>query len=286
MMNNVNGRSHLYGIIGNPIEHTLSPFIHNFIAEKCGHNNIYLPFLVENDIENAIKGAFSLNIKGMNVTVPYKEKVIKYLVGYNEAVENIGACNMLVRKDNGYYGYNTDASGLARAMKADGVELLNKVVVILGAGGAARSSAYVCASEGVKKIYILNRTLEKATKIAEMISDNYANIEVVPLNLYDYNRVSEEDVIAIQTTNVGLNNITDVIISDESFYDKIEVGYELNYCPAVTKFMKILIAKNRKAYNGLKMLEYQAIEAYEKWNDVVVSEEIAEELYQLLKKEK
>ena len=136
MLNDINGYTRTCGLIGNPVEHTLSPVIHNTLSMVLGENLAYVPFHVENGrLEDAVKGAFALNLLGLNVTVPYKSDVIPYLTDIDPLAENIGAVNTLVRTETGYKGYNTDMPGLYRAMCEDGVKVKGEKVLILGAGG-------------------------------------------------------------------------------------------------------------------------------------------------------
>ena len=167
----INGKTKLMGLIGNPVEHTLSPVIHNTIASCMNENMAYLPFPVKEDLEMAVKGAYALGVQGMNVTVPYKSAVMPSLVNVDEQAAIIGAVNTLVRVDGGYKGYNTDLPGLYRAMRSDGIELADAKVVILGAGGAARSAAFLCAFHKAKEVYILNRTVQKAALVAEEVKE-------------------------------------------------------------------------------------------------------------------
>ena len=120
----LDGYTRTCGLIGNPVEHTLSPLIHNYLAQKTGQNLAYVPFLVENGrLEDAVKGAFALNLLGLNVTVPYKSDVIPFLEEVDDLAGRIGAVNTLVRTENGYKGYNTDMPGLYRAMQSDKVKI-------------------------------------------------------------------------------------------------------------------------------------------------------------------
>ena len=250
----IDGKTKIYGVVGKPISHTLSPSIHNYIAQINNENKVYLPFLVEDDIKKAIEGAFVLDIKGLNITVPYKEAVMKVLEGYDEAAGVVGAVNTLVKTQDGYYGYNTDVIGLKKAMEYDGVNIKDEVVVILGAGGAARAACYLCAKEGARKIYILNRTIAKADAIARDIRNVCRYKNVISLSVDDYSDVIENEIVVIQTTSVGLSNKDEVIIENDDFYDKISVGYDVIYSPSITRFMEMIISRNKRAYNGLKML--------------------------------
>lgn len=280
----INGKTRVCGLIGNPVEHTMSPVIHNTLAEKFGHNLVYVPFLVE-DVEKAVKGAYALNILGMNATVPHKSDVIAHLSEIDPLAEAIGAVNTLVRTETGYKGFNTDMSGLLRAMQSEGIVLKDKPVVILGAGGAARAVAFMCGFEGVKKIYMLNRSLDKAQKVSEEVNQYFEKELIFPMELATYDTLPDEKMLVIQSTSVGLSpNDEDVVIADEAFYEKVEVGFDLIYKPFETMFMKKCKQHGVSAYNGLKMLLYQGIIAYEKWMNVEVDEATSMEIYEKMKK--
>lgn len=281
----INGHTRLCGLIGNPVEHTLSPAIHNTLAEKLGHNLVYVPFLVEpNQLQAAVEGAYGLNVLGMNVTVPYKSDVIPGLKEIDALAGKIGAVNTLVRVPGGFKGYNTDILGLYRAMCSEGISLEGESVLLLGAGGVARAVAFLCAEKGAKQVYLLNRSLEKAQAVAEEVNVIFGKDVILPMMLSDYKNLPEEKMLALQCTSVGLHPNTDcAVIEDKDFYQKIHTGYDLIYKPAETKFMKYVKESGGLAYNGLKMLLYQGVIAYELWNDVTVTKETAEEIYEILK---
>lgn len=285
----INGKTRVCGLIGNPVEHTLSPVIHNTLAEKLSHNLVYVPFLVEGGCEEAgaaVKGAYALNVLGMNVTVPHKENVIPYLTEIDSLAEKIGAVNTLVRIPGGYKGYNTDMTGLYRAMCSEGIVLKDADVLILGAGGAARAVAFLCAEQGAGRIYLLNRTLEKAELVAEEVGVKCGRSCVIPMQLSDYDKLPDKKYLAIQCTSAGLYPDTEnAVITEPEFYQKIHTGYDLIYRPSRTKFMRLVEEAGGKAYHGLKMLLYQGIDAYELWNHVNVPEETATEIYERMKKE-
>ncbi len=283
----VNGKTRLCGLIGNPVEHTLSPLIHNALAEKLNHNLVYVPFQVEEEqVSEAVKGAYALNVLGMNITVPHKSAVIDSLQEIDGLAASIGAVNTLVRVNGGYKGYNTDMSGLYRALLSEGIQLKGEEILILGAGGAARAVAFMCAYYGAAKVYILNRTIEKAEYVAGEVNAALATSCVIPLPLADYNCLMDKKYLAIQSTSVGLYpNVEDVVIEDADFYEHVHTGYDLIYRPAKTKFMSCVESAGGKAYHGLKMLLYQGIDAYEMWNQTQIPEEMALEIYELLKKE-
>lgn len=281
----IDGKTRLLGLMGDPVEHTLSPVIHNTLSEILGLNNVYVPFHVKKEgLAKAVEGAFQLNILGLNVTVPHKNDVIASLSLVSDEGLAIGAVNTLVRTENGYRGYNTDMLGLTREIKSYGIELEGRKVIILGAGGAARAVAYMCMAEKASEIYILNRTLEKATEIAEHMNSFFGRQTIRAMKLSDW-RDLEGKYIVIQSTSIGLKPDNDrAVIEDEDFYRMIDTGVDLIYSPFETKFMKLCRRNGAKAYNGLKMLLYQGIIAYELWNDISVSEEVADQVYKVLEK--
>lgn len=281
----IDGHTRTCGLIGNPVEHTMSPAIHNTLAERLGHNLVYVPFHVEEGrISDAVKGAYGLNILGMNVTVPYKSDVIPALSEIDDLAKQIGAVNTLVRTQEGYKGYNTDMPGLYRAMSSEGISLEGEEVILLGAGGAARAVAFLCASKNVSKVYLLNRSLDKAKAVADEVNEACKRACIVPMALADYESLPKKQFLAIQATSVGLYpHVEQAVIEEPEFYKRIHTGYDLIYKPAETRFMKLVRENGGKAFHGLKMLLYQGVIAYELWNRVSVSEEDALAVYDVLK---
>lgn len=287
MQRKINGKTKTCGLFGNPVEHTLSPVIHNHLAEAMGHNLVYVPFLVENHkVKEAVEAVGALHLGGVNVTVPHKSAVMEYLDEVDDLAKKIGAVNTIVPKEGKLIGYNTDMPGLYRAMQSEGIAVTGEKVVILGAGGAARSVAMLCATYGAEKIYMLNRSIEKVQQIAAEVNALFKKDMLTPMELQDYTRLPDKEYLAIQATSVGLfPNCEDVVIMDEAFYDYIKIGVDLIYNPEMTKFMKILHKQGKKTMNGLKMLLYQGIIAYELWNDCEITNELAEEVLEKMKEE-
>ncbi len=280
-----NGETRTCGVIGNPIEHTLSPLLQNYLAEETGTNMVYVPFHVEpGNLEDAVKGAYALNLLGCNVTVPYKGDVVKYVTELDGLAARIGAVNTLVRCENGFKGYNTDMEGLYRAMLSDGVDPEGKECVILGAGGVARAVAVLLLEKKAAGVYILNRTLERAQNIAEEVNQMAGRDFIKAFALEEYIKLPEHKrFLVIQATNVGMHpHVKDVVIEEEAFYEKVEVGYDLIFNPGDTQFMQMTRKKGGKAFNGAKMLVYQGIIAFELWNRVCITEETAELVNQLV----
>lgn len=278
----INGRTRTCGLIGNPVEHTMSPVIHNNLATATGENLTYVPFHVENGrLGDAVKGAFGLNILGMNVTVPYKSDVIPFLSDIDLLAKRIGAVNTLVRTEDGYKGYNTDMPGLLRAMKHDGVEVEGETIILLGAGGVARAVAMLLADNNAEKVYILNRTTDKAQKIADEINEYMGKEIIVAKKLDDYKTLpADKKYLAIQATSVGMYpKVDEAVIEDDDFYKMLHTGYDLIFNPLETKFMRLAKNNGANAFHGYRMLLYQGVIAYELWTNKSVPDELAEEVY-------
>ena len=231
-----------------------------------------------------MSGADALNLLGLNVTVPYKSAVIECLKEIDGLAGNIGAVNTLVRTAGGYKGYNTDMEGLYRAMVSEGISIAGETVILLGAGGAARAVAYLCAVKGAAQVYMLNRTLDKAQAVAGEVNRAMGREVICPMALENYTMLPEGKYLTIQGTSVGLApHAEEAVITEDAFYEKVGTGFDLIYRPWETKFMQLTRAHGGQAYNGLKMLLYQGIIAYELWNDVKISEEEAQVVYERLK---
>ncbi len=289
-MQMIGGNTQVYGIVGNPVRHTMSPKIHNFLAELLGHDLVYLPFEVSGDVMTAVRGAYELGIRGMNVTVPYKSAVIRALAEVDAEAERIGAVNTLVGTDGGYKGYNTDVTGLRRELQEEGISISGERVIILGAGGAARAAAMMCAADGAREIYIWNRNREKAVNLAEDVKHNLSaedstdasigTVQVQALGDMEYEQLSDTKYIAFQCTPVGLSPHTgEAVIEDSKFYRQLKYAVDLIYIPKRTRYMELAEEAGVYAVNGAKMLIYQAIAAYELWNDVVLSQEVIGQLF-------
>lgn len=282
----INAKTSVCGLIGNPVEHSISPLIHNALSALCNIDLVYVTFKVEKGhVKTAVDGAFALNIKGMNVTVPHKQEVLEALADIDPLAQSIGAVNTLVRTEHGYKGYNTDILGLHRSMIEEGIGIRNESVVILGAGGASRAIAFLCAKEGAKAVYVLNRTVEKAQAIADAVNAEFPGV-VVAMPMAEYGNLPDTRFLCIQTTSVGLHPKDDeVVLDDETFYQKIHTGIDIIYNPYETRFMKLVKKAGGKTMNGLKMLLYQGVAAYELWNDVKISQGMADQLLTEMKKE-
>lgn len=274
----IDGKTRVWGLIGNPVEHTLSPLIQNTFASFTGVNAVYVPLGVREGLEAAIRGAHAFGFAGMNVTVPYKMEIMGLLSQIDEAAENVGAVNTLKYTPEGYKGYNTDVTGFVRELEKYEVPVAGQDVIVIGAGGASRAVCEGLRQLYVDHIYMLNRSVDKARSSYGEASD------ITLLGLDEYDKIPEGKYTCIQCTSVGLpGNENHAAIEDDRFYSFVETGVDLIYNPAETFFMHKVREQGGKAYNGLDMLVYQAVAAFETVHEVEISEEAVEKVYSILR---
>jgi shikimate dehydrogenase len=270
MKKEIDGKTEIIGIIGKNIENSLSLFIHNQIILKYSLNFCYLPFQVaESNLDKAIQGVKALNIKGVNITFPYKEKVITFLDDLEESARRIGAVNTIVNNKGILIGYNTDVIGFKRSLREDEEFVIKKKkAVIFGAGGAARGVIYALLEEGIEEIYIFNRTPERAEKIKQDFSSFFpkSSIYVFPLEEENLKDKIESAHLAVNTTSLGIPpQIDKTPLPDEKLFHPDLLVYDLIYHPAKTFFLRQAERAGAKIINGLPMLVYQGIESFYLW---------------------
>ncbi len=270
MKREINGKAKIIGIIGKNTENSLSPLIHNQIILKYSLNFCYLPFKVtENDLSQAIQGIRALSIKGVNVTFPYKEKVIEFLDEVEESARRIGAVNTIVNNKGILTGYNTDVIGFKKSLQEDGKFVIKeKKAVILGAGGAARAVVYALLEEEIEEICIFNRTLEKAKKIKQNLSSFFpkSRIIVFPLEGEDLKDKIEKAHLLVNATSLGMPpRVDNTPLPDEKLFHPNLLVYDLIYHPVRTLFLRQAERAGAKIINGLPMLVYQGIESFYLW---------------------
>lgn len=196
----ITGKTKIIGIFGDPIEHTFSPLIHNEAFKYLGLDYCYVPFHVKREkLKEAVEGIRALDIKGVNITVPHKEEVIKYLDIVSDEAKEIGAVNTIVNMEGVLKGYNTDVRGFISSLKEEGFFIKGKNVLIIGGGGAARAVVYGILIEG-GRVYIFNRTSTKAQAIKEKFS-NLGFIEIIE-NINKF--VAEKINIIVNATSLGI----------------------------------------------------------------------------------
>ena len=284
----VRGTSKVLGIIGNPVKHSISPIIHNTIANYLKHDLVYVAFRLEGEkLKIGLDGAHALGIDGMSVTVPHKKAVIPFLTSLDEGAAQIGAVNAIKKTDDGYCGYNTDIMGLEKTFDNESVSIEDKSIVIFGAGGAARAAGLLAAKKNAGRIVIANRSEDNAKNLIDHILRYYnANISYAPLsNIIDESGKAGYIDLVIQTTSVGMHPNTDnSIVEDDVFFQNVDVAFDSVYTPWKTLFLSIAERNSSKIINGFDMLIYQAVAAYEIWNDIYIAKDDAINIKNAVKK--
>lgn len=264
----ISAKTKICGLIGDPVEHSVSPVMHNAAFSSLGLDYIYLPFRVAIDnLVRAIDGLKVLNIRGLNVTIPHKVAVIPLLNDMEPMAEKIGAVNTIVNDKGRLKGHNTDASGFLKSLLERGVEPKGKKVVVLGAGGVSRAISFILADRGAD-IVILNRRLEMdwAVKLASSISQLSAN-EVKALELNDENlsSVLEGADILVNATSVGMSpDINQSPISASLLKPELVV-FDAVYNPLKTRLLAEAEAVGAETISGIDMLVWQGALAFELW---------------------
>ena len=273
----ISSETKLCGIIGDPIEHTMSPAMHNAAFKKLGLNYLYLPFRVKaQDLGKAIDGMRALNIRGLNVTIPHKVSVIPFLDKLDPLVEGIGAVNTIVNDGGMLTGYNTDATGFIQTLVEEGIEAGGKHVVILGAGGASRAISFVLAGRGANLV-ILNRLLELgwAEELARKISQVFGKeVEALELNEENLTRALEKADIVVNATSVGMSPKIDETPLPFRLLKPHLVVFDVIYNPIKTRLLQEAKAAGGRTLSGINMLIWQGALAFEKWTGVKAPVEV------------
>lgn len=265
----ITGKTNVVGIIGKPVEHSLSPLMHNAAFKHLDLDYIYVPFLVdENKLEKAINGAKSLNIKGLNVTIPHKTEVIKHLDSLDKTAELIGAVNTIKFDDDHAKGFNTDGIGAVKAIEEVSA-VKNKKVVMLGAGGAARAVAFQILIDGAGSLVIANRTSENALNLQkELIEKLNADVKTADFGEKLEKELKDADIL-INTTPIGMypNINQESLVKADMMHSNLIVN-DLVYNPLKTCLLQECEKANAEAISGIKMLIYQGMESFKIWTGV------------------
>ncbi len=265
MGSNINASTSLLGLIGHPVEHSLSPVIHNYIFQKKRLNAVYLCFdILPRELRTAVESIKTLGIAGVNVTIPYKEKIIKYLNAVDKTAEKIGAVNTIINSHDKLTGYNTDILGFILSLRNKvGFLAKSKKAVVLGAGGAAKAVCCGLAEEGISSIGIYDIDIVKSKRLVKHIADNYPEVKV-----WHYLRqgdvLLEDTDILVNATGVGLHKKDKCPLEPEKIPKDLLV-YDLIYNPSQPVLLKEAKKRGAKIINGIWMLIYQGLASLNIW---------------------
>ncbi|MBS7615521.1 shikimate dehydrogenase [Candidatus Bathyarchaeota archaeon] len=264
----ITGKTKVCGLIGDPVDHSLSPCLQNAAFKHYGLDFIYIAFRVkQEDLKDTILGVRSLGFHGLNVTMPHKINVIQYLDDLDATAKRIGSVNTILNRNGKLIGYTTDGIGAQKALKYYGVDPSAKKVVILGAGGASRSVSLTLAKDA-RELVILNRTLSKAEMLAKELRALYRQDTVIKadeLNGQNVKRELADANILVNATPIGMQPNDESTPVDTALLRSDLVVFDLVYEPLETKLL--IEAKKRGAttIDGLTMLVFQGAMSFEIW---------------------
>ena len=259
-----------YLVIGNPIQHSLSPLIHNFWIKKYNISAIYEKEKLEKaSLRNLISNVKDRKIHGVNVTIPFKKDVIPYLEELTPEAEHTQSVNTIYLNNNKVTGHNTDIDGFRLAVQDIKFDISKKHILIIGAGGVVPSIIYALMKMNVNQISLINRTKKKAEDLKKLFKD---------LNLINWDEIQNFDMI-INATSVGLK-INDELNLDLSKIENNKLFYDVIYNPRETNFLKNAKTLGNKTENGKKMFIHQAAQSFKIWHGI--QPEINEEVERLL----
>jgi shikimate dehydrogenase len=276
MMHMITGKTGVMGLIGDPVEHSLSAPMHNAAFEHLNLDYVYVPFQVKKaHLKTAIHGARSLGIKGLNVTIPHKTEVLNYLNVLDDAAELIGAVNTIKFDENGTKGYNTDGLGAVKAME-EVTSIKDKKILIIGAGGASRAISFQTILSGAGRVVIANRTPEKAFLLKDDLREKL-DADVGCIGLDGLKKEIQDADILINTTPIGMypNINQKPLVTAEMIPERLVVN-DIIYNPQETVLLREAGKAGAKTVSGVKMLIYQGIESFKIWTGVTPPVEVFE----------
>lgn len=261
----ISGKTKIFGIFGDPVEHTFSPGMHNAAFEKLSMDACYVPFAVRpSDLAKAVRSIVPLGISGLNITVPHKEKIIPYLDSLSEEARLIGAVNTIEVRDKELIGHNTDGRGFIRALKNDAkFNPANKAFLLVGSGGAARAVGFSLALAGARTLFLHDLDTAKSRALARDIrSRTGIDTSVVPHDKLD--RYAGEADCLINATPLGLRK-ADPMPINKNWISKDHLVCDLVYNPFITSLLKAARLRSARIHSGIGMLLYQGVIAFEIW---------------------
>ncbi len=259
----------VYGIFGHPVEHSLSPHMHNSAFEALGLDCVYVAFEVKpGDVDISVRALRTLGIKGVNVTIPHKEAVVSCVDDLHPDALLVGAVNTIKNVHGMLSGYNTDVGGFLRALKEDfGIVPTGKTAMLIGAGGAARAVIVALCNEMLKELIIVNRTISKAESLAREFSKHFPSVKFKVFALDDEVGIAKEIrrvELLVNSTSAGMKGLNPLNLP-LGLMPKGASVYDLVYDPLVTPLVKDARAVGLQAQSGISMLLYQGVEAFEIW---------------------
>ncbi len=254
----IDAKTKLMGLFGYPLGHSFSPLMHNKLIAKLGLNYVFLPFEIKpGNLAPALESIRALDMLGVNVTIPYKEKVIEHLDGLSPDAQACGAVNLIKNEKGKLIGYNTDGAGFVAGLKAANIDVAGDVI-LLGAGGAARAVAYALAQEGIKSMAIFDLDKSKASNLVNFITEKTSTIgSSYDIGQENFDKLASKAKMIINCTPVGMYPHVDESPIVNISQVKEALLCDLIYNPLKTKFLAMGEKKGLATMNGLPMLIHQ-----------------------------
>ena len=261
----ISGKTIVCGLIGDPVEHSMSPAMQNAAFHELGLDCVYVPFRVKShDLSRAIEAMRGLNIRGFNVTIPHKVLVMGLLDKLDDLAGKIGAVNTIANDGGVLTGYNTDADGFIRPLLDKGIDPKDKQVLVIGAGGAARAICLALADKGADLI-ILNRTLERAGELADRLSQHSLRpARIGQLNAHNLKEATKVADIIVNTTSLGMGSSNETPVP-QNLLRSGAIVCDIVYSPVKTRLLKEAEAVGCVTVRGIEMLAWQGALAFERW---------------------
>lgn len=255
----------IYGVLGYPAKHSLSPAMHKAAFRALKINAEYKIFEKKpQELEEFIRSLSKENIRGLNVTVPYKEKIIPYLNSISPEAKLIGAVNTVKVSKAGLDGFNTDAEGFLRHLTCDlGFSPKGKIIAIIGAGGAAKAISLILARSCPKRITIFDIDKQKAINLLKRLKENFKRLDLKAADSIDRLGITQADLL-VQATPIGMKKSDPSMVDEKLFHRRLLV-YDLIYKPQQTRLLSIARRRGAKTSNGLGMLLYQGALSFERF---------------------
>ena len=264
-----------FAVIGNPVAHSLSPFLHNWVFDQLRLDAHYTKRRITKEkLPRVIDEVRSGKLNGINITLPHKESAIHHVDELSVEARHIQAVNCVVRRNGKLLGYDTDCIGFTTSLQKSGVSVADKTCVLLGAGGGAKGVLFSLVSGKAKAVYVANRHREKASKLITLMSpiNKTTTLEAIPLDQIEPHL--KNDVIIINCTPVGMSpNIHDSPVPKQ-FIRSSHILFDIVYTPLRTQFVKLGERVDAKTVKGLPMFIYQGLASLDLWFNESISNKV------------
>jgi shikimate dehydrogenase len=265
----ITGKTKLLGVIGYPVEHSLSPVMHNAALAQLGADYVYLPFAIKpQDLQTALQGFAAVGVLGFNATIPHKQAILPLLSEIDPIAQAVGAVNTVVFKDNKWLGTNTDVEGFLAPLKSYDRQWNQQIAVILGNGGAARAVVAGCTKLGCAEIHVVGRDIQKLQEFQKSWDNSPFSLNLQVHSWDSLPKLIPQSNLLVNTTPIGMYpKVTESPLTSEemAYLPDSAIAYDLIYIPKPTLFLQQAAHRGAIAIDGLEMLVQQGAAALKIW---------------------